>query len=374
MQIVTPSASSRRNVPPLRLDSGLELPQINGDPDDESGQNGAAVKPLQQDAQGQQDRMLRLRQLHESCCFSWVSATLQYCRMGYDTRSFLRLKSFEEANKGLDLRRDASAMNVSVIVQNIATYKTHITGLIRPVVRLHAVSMESGLYIKGIGSSTPTLPICTKAELSSNSGSSAAWNQELVLDAHFYDIVSEDALLLFEILDEKPSLSLDKTIRAKQKYLKKVAWGYLLPVGTHGQMNVGFGNRHAMGGGHGAAAPVSARAGTARSHQPGQPAAPANKPFHHPIRVQLYHYRRYDGLVGVMQRNILAWPQLDPRYLSLDDPAYPNSIPSVYLQWKLLQKLPITGAFMNMSVGPKLVKVRTPRGEGEDNDGDTDGR
>ena len=33
--------------------------------------------------------------------------------------------------------------------------------------------------------------------------------------------------------------------------------------------------------------------------------------------------------------------------------AYPNGIPEVYLQWRLLRKLPVFDGFISMSLGPR---------------------
>eukprot|EP00981_Chlorochromonas_danica_P009400 scaffold2646_cov184-Ochromonas_danica.AAC.3 len=388
VHIISPLASpqiSRKNVPTLQIDTapstnpilptgqqqdGIPSHQADGDNTQEGGTGtGAAdVKELRQDVEGQYNRLQRLRQLQDGCGLSCFTRWFHWFGLGYDINDYHRLRSFQETNKGLDLRRDTHGMTVSVIIENIETYCTYITGLIKPVVRIHAVALDSGLYVKSAERS-PAPPVYTKPQLSIHSGSSAHWHQELTFDAHYHDIVSENTLLLFEILDKKPSLSLDPNMRAKKTYLRKIAWGYLLPVGSYGQLNVGFGSQSmsrvvASGGGGGNTARNSSRQpGTGRSVTPAPPTPgpSANRPFHLPLRIQLHYYRQYDGLVGLMQRAIVGWPSLSPRYHTFEDPAYPNAVPSVYLQWRLLQKLPIQGAYLNISIGPKIVRARTPR-------------
>lgn len=90
------------------------------------------------------------------------------------------------------------------------------------------------------------------------------WDEELVLDLQFHDATGEKCVLLFELLDDKPSLassafksnrnqddsnSLSRYIaslrgdnqgKPKQKEIKRVAWGFLLPLGMNGEFNVGF--------------------------------------------------------------------------------------------------------------------------------------
>lgn len=365
VQIVTPGPS-HRSVPPLPIEtaSGRLLSTSPGvddgytePPNEPASGAGAVVKRQSQDVKGQEDRLERLRALHQTCCLSWVTGSFRYFRIGYDINPFYRKTSFAEANKGLDLRREGQGVQLSVIIGDIDTYKEHVAGLIRPIVRVHAVDLESGLYIRS-ADRDPAAPACTRPQLSFNSGSSASWTQELLLDAHYYDVVNERSLLLFEILDEKPSLSLDKNTREKQQYWKKVAWGYLLPVGSNGQLNVGVANRQVLGGGLGGQSARTPRIVTGRAKEDREP---PKRPYHRNLRIQLYHYRRYDGLVGLIQRSMLAWPQLDPRYLSLDDASHPNGVPSAYLQWRLLQKNPVQGAFLTISIGPKAMKLRTPR-------------
>jgi hypothetical protein len=41
---------------------------------------------------------------------------------------------------------------------------------------------------------------------------------------------------------------------------------------------------------------------------------------------------------------------------SPEDPNYPTAVPSIYLQWKLLKRRAIEGAFLDISIGSRLRK------------------
>ena len=70
-----------------------------------------------------------------------------------------------------------------------------------------------------------------------------------------------------------------------------------------------------------------------------------------PLRVQLFSYASTDGAVGALQRGMLGWPALVPT--GGDDNAYPDGVPSVYVQWRRQRLLPIDGAMLAVSLGPR---------------------
>ncbi|RYY69356.1 hypothetical protein EON63_23755 [archaeon] len=198
---------------------------------DLSGHTAASVKPIQQDFQAAADRMKSLRQFHQSCCFFWLYYPMRVFKLGYDIEDFLRYRSFEKTNKGLDLRRDTHGLCVNLHIQELVTLKEHIIGLIKPVVRVHTVYLDSGMYIKS-PDKPPCKPTYTTPHLSIHSGSKCIWNEDLTIEASYADAVSENTLILIEILDTKASVYIEKEQQDKRMYMKRVAWGFLLPIGT----------------------------------------------------------------------------------------------------------------------------------------------
>eukprot|EP01031_Cornospumella_fuschlensis_P028670 gene28670-34614_t len=332
---------------PNNVENVVQPPADQSGDNDPSGHSSASVKPIQQDFQAAADRMKSLREFHQSCCFFWLHYPMRAFKLGYDVEDFLRYRSFEVTNKGLDLRRDTHGLCANLRIHELFTLKEHVIGLIKPVVRVHTVYLDSGMYIKS-PDKPPCKPVYTSPHLSMNSGSKCIWNEDLSIEASYADIVSENTLVLIEILDTKASVYIEKEQQDKRMYMKRVAWGFLLPIGTYGQLNIAHSTkssaktpRHEEG------------AATAR----GAKSAPYKFPMKD-VRIQLYRYREYDGIVGGIQRGILAWPSLNPPLIPSppEEIAYPHHIPAVYLQYKLLRKKPIPGAYLSMSFGAKIYK------------------
>ena len=73
------------------------------------------------------------------------------------------------------------------------------------------------------------------------------------------------------------------------------------------------------------------------------------------VVLQLYAYTA-DGLFEGMQRKSLGWPEFSWNLSEKDDPAFPHSIPEVYLQWRRrhLAELPTA---LKVSLGPAPLVV-----------------
>ena len=315
--------------------------------------------------------------------------------MGYNINKFERFGRFDDANPGLRLEADADGLSVGITVLRLNSYGVHLVGIVKPLVKIHVVSLSTGYYIKS-RSFPAVIPVTTTPCALLDATTPPSWNQELIPNAYFSDLVAEDTLLLFEILDDKPSLRTSyhhSGGEVSEPIAKRVAWGYLLPIGTSGELNVGFsedwkyserrkaGRRHGRNksqdrasageerGGdssgpgarldgieegeyedagsvvtgshrtHGIATAGSLHITTTdggssntssgrqsplrtRSHDPEDeeisPSGGGHRfkyPWHKPsvdkcVRVQLYAYRQYDGVVGLIQRKIKGWPTI----------------------------------------------------------------
>jgi hypothetical protein len=238
------------------------------------------------------------------------------------------------------------------------TYGVHLVGIVKPLVKVHAVSLSTGYYIRS-RNLPAVVPVTTTPCALLDATTHPTWNQELVLNAYFSDVVADDTLLLFEILDDKPTFRVNYADGA-EPIAKRVAWGYLLPIGVSGEMNVGFSEdwkfserrklsrgpsrrRRAGEGGANAestgeldpideeeqedqqsvsvpgreahAAAILDDAEGVTSSEPAERAPKSRFPWHKPsvdktVRVQLYSYRQYDGVFGLIQRKIKGWPTI----------------------------------------------------------------
>jgi hypothetical protein len=304
----------------------------------------------------------------EYSMFDWLVQSNLLFGLGYNVSRFSRCGRFEDANPGLRIEADADGLALGITVSRLHSFGKHIVGIVKPLVKVHAVSLSTGYYIRS--RNLPAVaPVTTRPCSLVDATASPTWNQELILNAYFSDVVSEDTLLLFEVLDDKPSFRTDFTSSPDNAMpiAKRVAWGYLLPIGISGELNVGFsedwkfssrraltrksGGRAAGDGGVGSAhgsnddmqgipegtqedaqsadnrgsSSAASRSGSAK-HPPaaeegtGTPEGAAGGrragyPWHKPsvdkpVRVQLYAYRQFEGLLGYFQRKIKGWPAI----------------------------------------------------------------
>lgn len=254
--------------------------------------------------------------------------------MGYDNEEFQRVIPFAKAYPSFDLANYTQGWTLGVILQTIDTFRQNIIGLVRPIVKVHVLDIATGMYVKSVDS-PPARPVFTSATPATDSGSSAKWNEEVQFDADYADIVSEKSVILFEIIDERPHLSTGRsTYRNKRVHqYKKIAWGYLLPIGTDGRLNVGLADRKETNGEISATQPISEANVQSNSSEeyvsehlrvpklalPSTTNAKADmfdsmKSKDINMRIQLYQYREYDGIIGFIQRSVLTWPGLNVEY------------------------------------------------------------
>ena len=132
----------------------------------------------------------------------------------------------------------AQGQMLACVVENVLAGAAFVTGLVRPKVRVHCVYIDSGFYIKGVG--MPPAPPCLTGPCPLTQPSAMPyWRETLPISAPFTEAVSPNTLLLFELLDDRPSLKPNKS-GTKHRAHKRIAWSYLLPVGSRGRLTLGL--------------------------------------------------------------------------------------------------------------------------------------
>ena len=285
-------------------------------------------------------------------------------RLGYTMENFRTIRPIEKSN--LNLEYETRGLSVGINIRKIACHGDQLVGIVKPIVKVHVVSLETGLYIKS-KKLPPAMPVVTRPCSLKDSTMSPFWNQELIIDAFYFDVADEKSLLLFEVLDDKPSLSSSRRRRDGEAVVptaKRIAWAYLLPIGIGGELNVGLsddwktskrvavaknkesvtptGEEHPPIGNEQEKGHVGVKFeehqqhashdslhshGNEESHHDdvrrsgnsvaswGGANAPSKYPWSKrsadmPLRLQLHQYREYDGLFGFLQRKIMGWPTI----------------------------------------------------------------
>lgn len=202
---------------------------------------------------------------------------------------------------------------------------------VKPFVKVHIVDVDTGHYVLPVAtgkiSVSRTAPLLTRqASLQGTSSDIPKWDEELCFpNLSFKDVVSPQNLILFEVLDDPPSLSFrkaqninsSKDMSTRSRTYSTLAWAFLLPVGQ--QVNVGYPK-------------------TKRKQEPTelysamQPAA-----YDMSLRLQLYQYQA-DTVVTRLQRIANRWPaaeRLQQKQKKTESfHRYPDNIPEVYLQYQ----------------------------------------
>ena len=179
---------------------------------------------------------------------------------------------------------------------------------------------------------------------------SPRWDQQLLLDADFADIVTEECLLLFELLDEKPSLKV--VTGGKSRASKRMAWGFLMPISSNNtSANVGLKTEWLSGGGQRQRSPRGGD-GEQLLSQNDLPDAAATGDLN--VRIQLYASADDDSIVGYMQRQVMGWrPFSSSSSWTGDDPAFPDDVCEAYIQWRKQSRQKLTGGCLCVALGPR---------------------
>lgn len=315
----SPRGESSGNTNNHRLNNDNPDSHAEEDSSPRARQKGAVTKlnDPQQDTQGQEKRMKELQ--NSIWASSWLCCPTftNIIKAGYMLSEFHRRGRFEENHQGLNLSSLKQRFHLGITLKSVQSYRNQIVGLVRPFIRVHIVDIDTGFHFK-MPTYTPARPKFTRGLRVPDLPGALAWNQELIFDLPYSGLVSERALYLFEILDEQPSLSVRANINNQGLSIyRKVAWGYLIPVGVDGLLNVGLPSLAPEVGEESAFNRLDSSGEWPRTTSDpsnGRQTA-AGKDLN--VRIQLYDYRSYDGLVGVMQRSALNWPALSESYKRL---------------------------------------------------------
>ena len=141
--------------------------------------------------------------------------------------------------------------------------------IVHPMVRIHVVDVTTGKYLNRVkrkgqkqDSSTTQFekqtilplgvskkrqpnkkcgfipPVCTLPwRLSGVRGANPQWQEQVAILESYTTILSEKALLLFEVLDFGPTVPLEEARKGEGYY--RIAWGFLKTRGGNGQIRVG---------------------------------------------------------------------------------------------------------------------------------------
>ena len=179
------------------------------------------------------------------------------------------------------------------------------------------------------------------------------WDEDLILKAYLKDLVSEDVLILFEILDDRPSLKATSGSAGGRK-MKRLGWAFLLPTGQSGGVNVGLTEKRSK------RSPRSPRGGGAAAGGGDEEDEIVRKKKN--VVLQVFENVEYDGLVGAAQRSVMGWSELRPAADKDEDAYSTDSIPSIYLQWRMRDYVPVPNSYMSVTTSPCDAVQKTPIG------------
>ena len=208
------------------------------------------------------------------------------------------------------------------------------------------------MYIKS-PKSVPAAP-CTTMHASITDKTKVMWSEQLQIKAYLKDIAAEDALILFEILDDRPSLKAN-TASAGSRRMKRLGWAFLLPTGDNGHVNVGM-TEQAKGSISPRGRRAKAAGGAEGEDADAQEAATLKQKD---VILQVFENVDNDGVVGSLQRTAMGWPA--PSSGEKDEDAYSNDgIPSVYLQWRLTERVAVPNGRMHVTTVPCDATAKSP--------------
>ena len=280
---------------------------------------------------------------------SLVNRTLWF-NIGYRMEQYQRLQGLNKLR--LYSKEASEGYVVGFNVMSIPDCCAEIMQMVRPYVRIHVVNINSGMYVKSVRKYAAKT-VSTWSFLLNDPQSFPVWNQELVIDTNYEDVVHEDTLILFEVLDQKPSLHVKRDTKAAAK---RVAWGFLLPISTNNK-TINFGINNEWVKGYGNTLQGGTTAGTGNVDDGTIPTHDnySNCNNDKLLHIQLYSFKHNENFIDNLQRQAMNWTKGD-KYSSgttRDDPSYPDGIPEVYIQWRRQQRSIIKGCVLKLAVGPR---------------------
>jgi hypothetical protein len=208
------------------------------------------------------------------------------------------------------------------------------------------------------------------------------------------DVVDANTLLLFEVLDNRTSLNMKQytghhsgsaspsspSSASVRKPPKRIAWGYMVPVGTTGIYHVGVpdafktdeANKENDASSRQRKGRPNRRVETENEDDDNDDDDGAFESIPSKIghtagmgsldvvrRLQLYSYTTYDGIVGSIQRAMMGWSDLhtdDAAAGQTPSDSHPNAntVCEVYLQWRRHRRDALHGSVLEVSLGPRF--------------------
>ena len=324
-------------------------------------------------------------------CSSWN----HLCGMGFRMSGYIPV--YEKIQVPINLA-EINRNWLSLTISGLSQIGGRLSRSVCPYVRVHVVNIHSGDYILSV----PVLPassVISGNENESKEGHPIAplntspchlrsfdadvrWDETFLIDAQYSAVTGPNAVLLFEILDNPPSIrkSHDRAGHGSERGNKKgkfstcLAWGYLLPRGTRsGRLNFAmpltkssmqnmeisdlgsklrYGAKSSMN--HSEIKSDESVSLLSDTHVDNKDVSDDSNPPFLPIRLQLYEYRDESWLIEGIQRRNMKW-QPKPEYGHLKTPTNLEAhnltlamtgqhiVPEVYLQWRRQKHVKASG-------------------------------
>ena len=280
---------------------------------------------------------------NDNCCFP-VASCLSSCfgGMGFgfrqmdagndesSTRSVIDTRMWEIVKNSAAFKNTENSA-FCINISRLSDLQGVLGSAVKPFIKVHIVNIDTGHYVRpdstGKVSVSRTAPLLTRqAGLKGTSSDVPQWDEDIIFpNLSFKDVVSPKNLLLFELLDDPPSLSFrkvqsinsSKEMGSMIRTYSTLAWAFLLPVGQ--KVNVGYPK-------------VKRQSDSDSSNQNMK-----HSDYDMSLRLQLYQYK-VDTVVTKLQRIANRWPAAEnaqqKRKKTETLHRYPDNIPEVYFQYK----------------------------------------
>jgi WD40 repeat protein len=305
------------------------------------------------------------------------------CNLGYRMEYIQR--TLPKTRKELFNKNKTDGWGVGLNIQCITAYAAELGVCVRPFVRVHALNINSGMYVKS-PKKPAAKPLSTRPYPLKTISALARWEQDFLIDANFNDIVNPDVILLFEVLDDKPSLSMKAD--SNEAGAKRIAWGFVVPIGGSNSLNVGILDDwksvdnskkkiEGIRGGKDKNNKSRRKKGLLRSDDSDNSAGDDDDEedgimnsdkknnlsllgynVDKTLRIKFYAYTGSDTIACAIQRKTMSWPPRTRNSASYnhEDTSYPDSVPEVYIQWRKQRRVELNNACLSVSIGPRRME------------------
>lgn len=235
------------------------------------------------------------------------------------------------------------------------------SNMVRPCIRIHVVDVRSGYYVHSSNKKN-VYKYCTPKTTSiyplKNSHTSPHWQDESVMfELEYSEIITENTVLLFELLDEKPSMKSNLDSSSTRTDYKKQAWGYFSPLssGGHGGMR---GESPDDGDDQDGLSLEALAMHLNVGHCPhwleSSKAPSSSAPVYKAVNIQLHEYQDNNLICYAQARQKDFFKPVSTE--GAEETVHVNTnIPEVYYQWRRVnhKKLFPTNVTISCHVGPK---------------------